>query len=99
MNNYEINKNKFYILLQQGYKIIDVRGKHEDKMTGLSHPDAINIPYPGIIQKAEQFFPDKNEKLIIVCNYGSRSGLTAKTYRQKGYVNTFVLLGGLFGLN
>ncbi|AVN60128.1 sulfurtransferase [Mesoplasma entomophilum] len=98
MNNYEISKNDFYKFIEQGYKVIDVRSVGEDKMTGLSYQSSYNIPYPGVVRKAEQLFPDKNEKLIIVCNYGSRSGLTAKTYRQKGYPNVFVLHGGLYGL-
>ncbi|ATZ21314.1 rhodanese-like domain-containing protein [Mesoplasma tabanidae] len=98
MNNYEINKNEFYKLIKQGYKVIDVRSVGEDKMTGLSYSDSYNIPYPGVIRKAKELFPNKNEKLIIVCNYGSRSGLTAKTYRQMGYPNVYVLYGGLYDL-
>lgn len=99
MNNYEIYKDTFYKLVDEGYKVIDVRNPGEDKMTGLSYAGAYNIPYPQVIHKADTFFQQNNEKLIIVCNYGSRSGLTAKTYRQKGYPNVYVLLGGLYGIN
>lgn len=99
MNKYEINKDTFYKLVDEGYKVIDVRGPGEDKMTGLSYSGSYNIPYPGIVNSASTLFPDKNEKLIIVCNYGSRSGLTAKTYSQKGYPNVYVLVGGLYGIS
>ncbi|AAT75460.1 rhodanese-related sulfurtransferase, phage shock protein [Mesoplasma florum L1] len=98
MNNYEISKNEFYKLVDEGYIVIDVRSIGEDEMTGLSYKGSHNIPYPGVIKNAERLFPNKNEKMIIVCNYGSRSGLTAKTYRQMGYPNVFVLHGGLYEL-
>lgn len=98
MNNIAIDNQQFFNLVNEGYIIVDVRSVGEDQMTGLSYTNAINIPYPQIINQAEKYFPEINSKIIFICNYGSRSGLSAKTYKNKGYKNVFVLKSGLYGL-
>ncbi|ATZ17713.1 hypothetical protein [Mesoplasma melaleucae] len=42
MNNCEINKDTFYKLVDESYKVIDVRNPSEDKMTGLSYAGSYN---------------------------------------------------------
>jgi len=51
-----------------------------------------------VIQKMKDLFPDHNAKLIMVCNAGNRSGLSAKAYRDQGYQNVYVLADGIEGL-
>lgn len=83
-------------MLKNGWKVIDVRSPYE--LTYLRNfPGAINIPYPKVVEEMTQLFPDKNAKLIMLCNAGNRSGASARAYQKKGYKNVFVLLGGIEG--
>ncbi|WP_027063543.1 rhodanese-like domain-containing protein [Mesoplasma seiffertii] len=95
--NYHIDNNKFYQLIERGWQVIDVRDPYELKSYGKYEP-SLNIPYPKIITNRETYFPENDVKLIIVCNYGNRSGLTARNFQQHGYENVFSLEHGLQGL-
>ncbi|WP_026389397.1 rhodanese-like domain-containing protein [[Acholeplasma] multilocale] len=95
--NYKIGKDEFYEMLANGWEVIDVRSPLELRSLGSFHPST-NIPYPEVLTKRERYFPNKDAKLIIVCNAGNRSGLTASTYQQSGYHNVYVLDCGLSGL-
>lgn len=93
ITNYELNN-----MLAKGWKVIDVRSEYE--LTYLKKfPEAVNIPYPKIIEKKSELFPDKNVRLIMLCNAGNRSGVAARNYRQDGYKNVYVLMGGIEGLD
>ncbi|PPE04880.1 sulfurtransferase [Entomoplasma ellychniae] len=98
MKSIAINNKEFYALVKEGYTVVDVRTQGEDTITGLYFNSAINIPYPKVINSASKTFPDKNSKLIFICNYGQRSSLTAKEYQKMGYSNVFVLSSGLYNL-
>ncbi|ATZ16679.1 rhodanese-related sulfurtransferase [Entomoplasma freundtii] len=84
--------------LDDGWKMIDVRSPQE--LTYLKkYPGAINIPYPKVIDEMTTLFPDKKSKLIMFCNAGNRSGVSARAYRKNGYDNVYLLLGGMEGLD
>jgi rhodanese-related sulfurtransferase len=51
-----------------------------------------------VIEQMETLFPNKNEKLIMICNAGNRSGVAAKAYQEHGYENVYVLNTGMEGL-
>jgi rhodanese-related sulfurtransferase len=51
-----------------------------------------------VIQEMQTLYPDQQAKLIMVCNAGNRSGLSAKAYRDRGYENVYVLANGIEGL-
>lgn len=98
MNKWTINQNQFQEMINNGWIIIDVRSYKEVGYLRVLE-NSINIPYPGIIDNRDKLFPDKNAKLIMVCNAGNRSGMAAKAYYQNGYKNVFVLDCGIEGLN
>ncbi|AUF83874.1 rhodanese-like domain-containing protein [Mesoplasma syrphidae] len=92
--HYHINKAEFDVLVARGWQVIDVRDPYELVSYGKYEP-SLNIPYPKIITNRETLFPDKDSRLIIICNYGNRSGLTARHFQQQGYENVYVLERGL----
>lgn len=74
--------------------IIDVRDKWEhQKLKKL--PNSINIPFLELVSKPEKYIPNKNQLVITYCNYGNRSGQAAQILREKGYLKSFVLEGGV----
>ncbi|MCE8163599.1 MAG: rhodanese-like domain-containing protein [Candidatus Moeniiplasma glomeromycotorum] len=75
--------------------IIDVRDKLEHQ-TLKSLPNSINIPYQELISEPEKYLENKNQLIIIYCNYGNRSGKATYFLREKGYRRVFVLKGGIY---
>ena len=74
--------------------IIDVRDNWEHQ-TLKKLPNSTNIPFLELVSKPERYIPDKNQLVITYCNFGNRSGQAAKILREKGYLKSFVLEGGV----
>ena len=90
-----LTKLEFEIIKQKAL-IIDVRDNWEhQQLKKLSN--SLNIPYLELVSEPENYIKDKNQLVITYCNFGNRSGQTAKILREKGYLRTFVLEGGVEG--
>jgi len=74
--------------------IIDVRDNWEHQELK-KLPNSINIPFLELVNEPEKFIKNKNQLVITYCNFGNRSGKAAKFLREKGYLQTFVLEGGV----
>ena len=90
-----IEKEEFTKIKDQAL-IIDVRDKLEHQ-TLKTFPNSVNIPYEDLITEPEKYISDKNKLIIIYCNFGNRSSKAASFLRKKGYLQTFVLKGGIHG--
>ncbi|AEM68473.1 rhodanese-like domain-containing protein [Mycoplasma putrefaciens] len=98
MSKYSISNEEFYQLLGQGWQVIDVRDDYEYRNFKRFEP-SLNISYPMVLNNPEFRWPNLDEKLVIVCNHGNRSALTARHLRNLGYKNVFVLDHGVYGLD
>ena len=85
VNFSEINPNE--------YIVIDVRSKREFKEGHLN--GAINIPLPEIKKSIEQYVRNKQDRILIYCQYGIRSKKAAKVLDELGYTDVYNLKGGL----
>ena len=65
--------------------LIDVRSKQEYKEGHIA--EAISIPYYELWKKASEQIKDKNTKIIIYCNTGSRAKKAEKILKKLGYTN------------
>ena len=65
--------------------VIDVRSEQEYKTGHLKN--SINIPYGEIKNKIADHVRGKNEKIIVYCRSGRRSGIAKKTLDEMGYTN------------
>ena len=65
--------------------LIDVRSTQEYKEGHIA--GAISIPYYEIWKKASHQIKDRNTKIIIYCNTGSRAKKAEKILRKLGYIN------------
>ena len=65
--------------------IIDVRTKKEFDQGHLTN--AINIPYTEIKKEIKKYAPDLDQKIILYCRSGRRSGIALKTLKELGYKN------------
>ena len=65
--------------------IIDVRTSQEYSSGHIE--GAINIPYTEIAKKIENYTNDKNQKILLYCLSGSRSGIALNTLKKLGYTN------------
>lgn len=73
--------------------VIDVRTR--DEFYGKRIPGAINIPLQDISEKIGNVVRDKNEVIILYCEYGGRSRKALNKLVNMGYVNVFNLDGGI----
>ncbi len=90
--NIEELKNK----VSQGAILIDVRSKQEYKEGHL--PKAINIPEYEIQRRILKEIPNKNQLIVVYCQYGGRSKNTYINMKKMGYSNIYNLYGGLESL-
>ena len=65
--------------------VIDVRTKQEYSSGHIK--GAINISYNEIANKIENYTSDKNQKILLYCLSGSRSGVALSTLKKEGYTN------------
>ncbi len=88
--------NALPMLHDSSYVWIDVREAHE--WTHGHLPNCIHLPMSQL--KPEDFARfSKEQKMIMVCRTGSRSGRITQALREMGYSNVFNLFGGMLGLN
>lgn len=78
-------------LIRSNAKVIDIRDKNEFKKSHIN--GAVNI---GIdeVEKILKLFPNKNEKIIVVCSKGIRSIAVAEELSDMGYKNVYNLMDG-----
>ena len=79
--------NEKEIVIDEQTAVIDVRTEQEYKAGHLKN--AINIPYKEIEDKIADHVHDKNEKIILYCRSGRRSGIAKQTLDAMGYTNVF----------
>lgn len=73
------------IVIDEKTAVIDVRTEQEYKEGHLIN--SINIPYGVIKDKITEHVHDKNQKIIVYCRSGRRSGIAKKTLDEMGYTN------------
>ena len=77
--------NEKEIVIDEKTAVIDVRTEQEYKAGHLKK--SINIPYGEIKNKIADHVHDKNEKIILYCRSGRRSGIAKQTLDAMGYTN------------
>lgn len=77
--------------------IIDVRTK--DEYNGNHINGAINIPLQEIQEKIAKIVKNKNELIILYCQYGGRSLKACNKLEKMGYTNIYNLQRRYFGGN
>lgn len=65
--------------------IIDVR--EADEYAGGHVAGSLNMPLSGLIKDPDFQDLGKNQKLVLYCNSGNRSGLAANIFKAHGYKN------------
>ena len=73
------------IAIDEKTAVIDVRTEQEYKAGHLIN--SINIPHEEIKDKITEHVHDKNQKIIVYCRSGRRSGIAKKTLDEMGYTN------------
>jgi phage shock protein E len=75
--------NENEIVIDEKTAVIDVRTEQEYKAGHLKN--SINIPYSEIKDTIGKHVHDKNEKIIVYCRSGRRSGIAKQTLDEMGY--------------
>ena len=78
-------------LIRSNAKVIDIRDKNDFNKSHIY--GAVNI---GIneVEKVLRLFPNKNEKIIVVCSKAIRSIAIAEQLSEMGYRNVYNLMDG-----
>lgn len=72
-------------------KIVDVRG---EVAWGMGHlPNAIPVWYEDFDKGEVKELPDKNQKILLYCDYGGLSKRVAKRLAKQGYTNVYEFNG------
>ncbi|MGH7817474.1 MAG: rhodanese-like domain-containing protein, partial [Candidatus Binatia bacterium] len=75
-----------------GY-LIDVRSEEE---YGAGHlAGSIHVPGGQAVQRADDFVPVRNAPGVFISNHAARAVMAAYWYRQMGFMNVYVMQGGL----
>lgn len=75
--------------------IVDVRTP--DEYAAGHVPGAINIPYDAMDARAAEIIAHKDERVVLYCRSGRRSGIAAKALASKGFVKLGLLEGDMPG--
>jgi phage shock protein E len=77
--------NEKHIVIDESTAVIDVRTEQEYKAGHLRN--STHIPYGEIKNKIADHVQDKNQKIIVYCRTGRRSGIAKNTLDEMGYTN------------
>lgn len=72
---------------EKDFIILDVRTQEEYDAVHID--GALLLPYDQIDQKAKDLLPDKNQKILIYCRSGNRSGIASASLLQMGYTQIY----------
>lgn len=84
-----IDTNKAQEIIDNGAVLIDVRTSEEYNREHI--PNAVNIP----LDQIDTIGYDKETKIIVYCQSGTRSRQAVQTLVNMGYTNLYDLDGGL----
>lgn len=76
--------------------LIDVRTLDEYRYRHLE--DAINIPLQDVDGEIQKVVTNKNDVVIVYCEYGSRSQKAYIKLKRLGYINVYNLKDGIAGV-
>ncbi len=74
-------------------KIVDIRSPQEFAENRIK--SAINIPLYDLGRRYKEMLPNKNQPIILYCQYGSRSRQAYQILEAKGYTQLYSLKGGI----
>ena len=90
-----IEQHKFIELSESGkYIILDVRNPNECASGIVPGAKIINfLDQPLFASEIEKL--DKNEKYLVYCRSGNRSGMACRVLDNQGFKSTYNLIGGM----
>jgi molybdopterin/thiamine biosynthesis adenylyltransferase/rhodanese-related sulfurtransferase len=89
----EVTAAEAVALARDGYRVIDVREQSEWDAGHVA--GATLIPLGDLPQRAARDLPDRDERLLLHCAVGGRSGRAAAWLAQNGYTNIANLKGAI----
>ncbi len=89
--DYSIMKNM--LKENSDIKVIDVRTQDEYNFRHIQ--GAINIQLQDITTKIQNVVSNKDDIIIVYCEYGGRSGKALNKLKKMGYTNVYNLDGGI----
>lgn len=91
----EISYNSLKNLIKENtnLKIVDIRSPQEFAENRIK--SAINIPLYDLERMYKTMLPNKNELIVLYCQYGSRSIKAYQMLETKGYTQLYSLNGGI----
>lgn len=81
------SESKDIIKTEKNIVILDVRSQSEYNSGHIQ--GAVSIPYTDINEKVGQIIPDKQTKILVYCQNGSRSIIAAKKLVKLGYCDVY----------
>ena len=90
----EITTREAHALLENGEQplFVDVRLREEWDEGHL--PGAVHVPRNNLESRVEALIPDKDRRLVVYCESGSRSAFATQALHELGYENAVNLAGG-----
>ncbi|SFV56446.1 Rhodanese-related sulfurtransferase [hydrothermal vent metagenome] len=101
----EVDVNQAQIMINDGYKVLDVREPGE--FISGTIENALNIPR-GILEAASDLqYPGanpairdcRNDKWLVLCRTGGRAAMATDVLQQMGFTNVVNIIGGMEAWN
>lgn len=87
------NKLKELVRTNNNIQIVDIRSPQEFEENRIRY--AINIPLYDLEKYAENVLQNKNQLIVVYCQFGARSKMAYQILTSKGYTNVYSLKGGI----
>ncbi len=78
---------------QKKPRVVDCRESDELRICHIEGADHCALSQWG--GQWQQWFPDKNEEIVIICHHGMRSLKATVFLRERGYPETYSIAGGV----
>ncbi|GAB4483735.1 MAG: rhodanese-like domain-containing protein [Thermodesulfovibrionales bacterium] len=93
----EVNTKQVYEMIKakEDFVMLDIRTPQEMAMVGITYKNAVKIPMHELFKEQNLKSLPKDKKIVVVCHTGTRAAAVSTALRAAGFMNAFMLKGGI----
>ncbi|MBM4145378.1 MAG: rhodanese-like domain-containing protein [Nitrospira sp.] len=93
----EVNSKQIFEMIKanEDFVVLDIRTPQEMGIVGITYKNAIKIPMHELFKEENLNNLPTDKKIVIVCHTGTRAAAASTALRAVGFMNAFMLKGGI----
>jgi len=96
----EVNSKQIFEMIKakEDFVLLDIRTPQEMGIVGITYKNALKIPMHELFKEENLKTLPTDKKIVVVCHTGTRAAAASTALRASGFMNAFMLKGGIIEL-